>query len=145
VRAELVDVLTRTRLMDALVEDGLNVALPLCASSVDILAYNNQPSSSCHIVSVPIRVKLINRLALPQDFETELPDGLLAVLMCGNDPTEQPRTYALTPSELTFIKMVGLIAQASTAGTSASLRAALEPFAMTRGQWRRKIKAMLQS
>jgi len=148
VNPDILQALGRTRLMGELLDEGLNVALPVGDSGIDMIAYLDVSAPSCQVASIPIKIKSLRPAWSSRDIESVRAQGLLIVL-------EQARTFALTPAELTYIKMIGIIERAKanpsersrsdSGGYGATVRQALEPFAMSRGQWRKKIYDMLKA
>jgi hypothetical protein len=143
------------RLMDELLREGVNVALPMHSDDIDMLLYVKSGSAACTIVSVPINVVSCRSDGLSRHLRGASAAGLLVVIVSSIDRLQRIRNFALTPAELTVMKMIETIgrAAASRPGDSpndaqtqeATLQNALEPFAMTPGKWRRKIADFLQA
>jgi hypothetical protein len=136
--SEMLELARRARLMDQLLEDGVNIALPMGACEIDMLAYVNSRTGACRMESVPISVASFCSDALSSNLETARASGLLIALVWGTGNPEDIRTFAFTPAELTLVKMIQII------GPGAVLQNALEPFAMSPGKWRKKINAILE-
>jgi hypothetical protein len=142
--SEMLELVGRARLMDEMMEDGVNVALPMGACEMDMLAYVNSRTGPCRIVSVPINVASFCSDALSSNLEAARVSGLLIALVWGIGNPEDVRTFALTPAELTVVKMIEIIGRANACTPEVVLRNALEPFAMSPGKWRKKITAILE-
>jgi hypothetical protein len=152
--SEMRELIRRARLMDELLEDGVNVALPTGACEIDMLAYVDSRTAPRTIVSVPIKVASFSSDALSSNLEIARTSGLLIALVWGISNPELVRTFAFTPAELTVVKMIEIIERASATRSGESpnqactpdaiLQNALEPFAMSPGKWRKKIIAALE-
>ena len=150
----MLDLVGRARLMDELLEEGVNVVLPTGASEIDMLAYVDSRTAACTIVSVPIKVTSFCSDALSSNLEAARASGILIMLVWGVSNPEHVRTFAFTPAELTVMKMIGIIGRTGAAGSGepadqrrtpeAVLQNALERFAMSPGKWREKIVAILE-
>jgi hypothetical protein len=154
VQSEMLELVGRARLMDELLEDGVNVALPMGACEIDMLAYVDSRTAACRIVSVPIKVASFCSDALSSNLDATRASGLLIALVWGISNPEHVRTFAFTPAELTVVKMIEMIGRANAARSAEPpdqactretvLQNALEPFAMSPGKWRKKIIAILE-
>jgi hypothetical protein len=152
--SEMLELARRARLMDQLLEDGVNVALPMGACEIDMIAYVNSRTGACRMVSVPINVASFCSDALASNLEAARASGLLVALVWGIANPEDVRTFALTPAELTVVKMIEIIGRANAARSGeppdqactpeAVLHKALAPFAMSPGKWREKINTILE-
>jgi hypothetical protein len=152
--SEMLELVGRARLMDELLEDGVNVAVPMGACEMDILAYLDSGTAACRIVSVPIKVASFCSDALSSNLWAARASGLLIALVWDISNPEHVRTFAFTPAELTVVKMIEVIQRASAARSGerpdqactreAVLQNALEPFAMSPGKWRKKLIAILE-
>jgi hypothetical protein len=150
----MLELVGRARLMDELLEDGVNVALPMSACEIDMLAYVDSRTAAGRMVSVPIKIATCCADALSSNLEAARAPGLLIALVWGISNPEHLRTFALTPAELTVVKMIEIIERAGAARSGESpdqartreavLQNALEPFAMSPGKWRQKIIAILE-
>src|ERR1700690_1346162 len=85
--AELRELMSRARLTDELLEDGVNVALPINACEMDMLAYVNSTTVSCRMLSVPIRVASFPSPSLQKTLEATRATGVLIVLVWGARPS----------------------------------------------------------
>jgi hypothetical protein len=151
--SEMLELARRARLMDQLLEDGVNIALPMGACEIDMLAYVNSRTGACRMASVPISVASFCSDALSSNLEAARASGLLIALVWGTGNPEDIRTFAFTPAELTLVKMIEIIGRANAARSGdprdqarmpgTVLQSALEPFAMSPGKWRKKINAIL--
>src|ERR1700730_11601211 len=115
VQSEMLELVGRARLMDELLEDGVNVALPMGACEIDMLAYVDSRAAACRIVSVPIKVASFCSDALSSNLEAARASGLLIALVWGLSNPEHARTFAFTPAELTVMKMIEIIERANAA------------------------------
>src|ERR1700680_5070471 len=113
--SEMLEMVGRARLMDELLQDGVNVALPMGACEIDMLAYVDSRTTPCRIVSVPIKVASFCCDALSSNLEAARASGLLIALVWGISNPEHVRTFAFTPAELTVVKMIEIIERASAA------------------------------
>jgi hypothetical protein len=153
VESERLEFARRARLMDELLEEGVNVALPMGECAIDMLAYVNSRTDACTVVSVPIKIVSFSSDALSINLERARASGLLIALVRQIGKPEQVRTFAFTPAELTVVKMIAMCARGNSArvGESPShartpqsiLQNALEPFAISPGEWRKKIATIV--
>jgi hypothetical protein len=153
---EMLEVVARTGLMDVLLKDGVKIALPIGDNRIDMLA--SIESRAISGIWIPLRVIAVYADALSRRFEEEVlaPGLLVAVVWDTVNPiaVRTYRTFALTPAELTVVKMVALIARngAPRAAPEAHsgrteeqvLQNALEPFAISPGQWLKKLATLLK-
>jgi hypothetical protein len=152
---KMLEVVARTRLMDVLQNEGVRIAFPIGDGDVDMLASIDSRSTAG--IWIPISVIAAYSDALSGRFEHLRVPGLLVaiILDIDNADAEQAyRTFALTPAELTVVRMVVLIARRGAARAASKadsgrtsqriLQSALEPFVIGPGQWRRKFTAVLE-
>jgi hypothetical protein len=153
--SEMLELAGRARLMDELMEDGVSVALPIAACEFDMLAFVDSRTEASVLVSVPINIVSFGVDALWSNLKAARTSGLLIARVWEISNPEQVRTFALTPAELTVLKMIQMIERACPVRASrapdpscareAVAHKALEPFAMARGKWRKKIVAILEN
>jgi hypothetical protein len=116
----------RAHVIDELMAEAVNVALPVGACDIEILAFLESRTEPCGLV------------ALVWDI------GELAPI----------RSFALTPAELTLVKMIDLMdgvqaarecagAESGRARREAILQNAMKPFVMSRGEWRKKLMGIV--
>jgi hypothetical protein len=140
----------RGYLVDELMAEAINVALPVGDCDIDLLALLPSRSDPSGLVTVPIQVVVLHEDGLSRDLEVARASDILLTLVCGVGGLSPIRCYALTSSELTFLRMIGLMgganiappgagAQCASAGRNANLQSAMKQFAMFRGQWRKKL------
>jgi hypothetical protein len=154
VNIETLQLLGRARLIDELLEDGLNVALPMRAGEIDMLAYIDSSATQYPMASVPIKVKSLCSFPISTAIEGVRSPCLLTAFVWGTNAPARAPIFALTLAELVVVKMIGVInrANAAQAGgafdeayrSNAILPDVLEPYAMSVGKWRRKISALLE-
>lgn len=151
----MLEVVARTYLMDVLQHDGIKIALPISDGEMDMLA--SIESRATPGIWIPLRVIAAHADALPGRFEKVLAPGLLVAIVLDrvNPNTSRTyRTFALTPAELTVVRMVALIARKGAPRAACAvdegrtihhvLQNALEPFSISPGQWRRKFMTLLK-
>jgi hypothetical protein len=150
--SEMQQLLGRSRVMDELLEDGVNVAVTVGVGEIDMFAYVDSRTAACRIVSVPIKIASFCSDALSSNLEASRASGLLIALVWGASDPDQVRTFAFTPAELTVVKMIEIIERGGAARSGEPPNEAyspeaalnvLEPFAMSAGKWREKISAIL--
>ena len=140
----------RAHVVDELMAEAINVALPVGACDIDILAFLESRTEPCGLVSVPIQIVVSRSDALSRNLRAARVSGMLVALVWDIGELAPTRSFALTSSELTLIKMIDLMdgAQAARARAGAQsgrapretlLRNAMKPFAMSRGEWRKKL------
>jgi hypothetical protein len=136
--------------IDELMADAINVALPVGACDIDMLALLESRTEPCGLVSVPIKIVVSRSDGLSRSLDAARAHGSLVALVWDVGELAPIRSFALTSAELTLLKMIDLMdgAHAARAGAGAEpaqvrrearLRNAMKPFAMSRGQWRKKL------
>lgn len=138
-----VELLGRNRLIDELLRDNLEVALPIRDRGIDLVAYVDLSDSVSTFVARPIQMKASWRRAFGIDRKyAKFPDLLIAyVWQLGN--AADAVTYAMDYAQSCSIaESMGWTCTASweKGGYSSSsptkrLIQALEPFRMTAGSW----------
>lgn len=152
---EMFELAARARLMEELTGDGVTVAVPIGGGEIDMLASLEAPNPGSSDGWIPIKVLATSADRLGNQLEGTRVPGLLVMLISGSGNFEPVQTFALTSAELTVARMVALIARnsaesdcyTSAAGriTDGIFKHALEPFAISPGQWRQKLMAALES
>lgn len=144
----------RAHVIDELMAEAVNVALPVGACDIDILAILESRTQPCGLVSVPIQIVISRSDALSRNLQAARGLGMLVALVWDIGELAPIRSFALTAAELTLVKMIDLMdgAQAARACAGAEsgraqretvLRNALKPFAMSRGGWRKKLMGIV--
>jgi hypothetical protein len=127
-----------------------NVALPVGACDIDMLAFLESPTEPCGLVSVPIQIVVSRGDGLSRTLDAARAVGMLVALVWDVGELAPMRSFALTSAELTLVKMIDLMdgahaaracagAESARARRETILENAMKPFAMSRGQWRKKI------
>jgi hypothetical protein len=142
----------RARVMDELMAEGVNVALPVGACDVDMLAFVKSRTAPCGLVFVPIQIAVFED-GLSRNLEAALASDVLIVLVWDVGESAPIRSFALTSAELTVVKMIDLVdgtgAERAYAATDplrareSVLQNAIEPFAISPGEWRKKLMAVI--
>jgi hypothetical protein len=136
--------------IDELEAEAINVALPLGVCDIDVLAFLESRTEPGGLVSVPIRIVVSREDGLSRSLHGARALGMLVALVLDVGEFAPMRSFALTEAELTLVRMIALMdgahaaracagAELVRAPRDAILRNALEPFAMSRGQWRKKL------
>jgi len=144
----------RAHVIDELMAEAINVALPVGACDIDMLAFLESRTEPCGVVSVPIQIVVSHSDALSRNLQAARTLGMLVALVWDIGESAPIRSFALTSAELTVVKMIDLMdgAQAARAYAGAEpgraqrermLRNAMKPFAMSRGQWRKKLMGVV--
>jgi hypothetical protein len=144
----------RAHVIDELMAEAINVALPVGACDIDVLAFLESRTEPCGVVSVPIQIVVSHSYALSRNLQAARTLGMLVALVWDIGESAPIRSFALTSAELTVVKMIDLMdgAQAARAYAGAEpgraqrermLRNAMKPFAMSRGQWRNKLMGIV--
>jgi hypothetical protein len=144
----------RAHVIDELMAEAINVALPVGACDIDMLAFLESRTEPCGVVSVPIQIVVSRSDALSRNLQAAGALGMLVALVWDIGELAPIRSFALTSAELTLVKMIDLMdgARAARAYAGAEpgrsqretmLRNAMKPFAMARGQWRKKLMGIV--
>jgi hypothetical protein len=144
----------RGYIVDELMAEAINVALPVCDCDIDMLAFLPSHTEPSGLVTVPIQVVVLHEDGLSGDLKAARAPDILLTLVCGVGGLAPIRCFALTSAELIFLKMIGLMhdanvapagsgAQCAPAGRNTVLQNAMKQFAMSRGQWRRKLMGVV--
>ena len=142
-----VELLGRNRLIDELLRDDLEVALPVRDRGIDLIAYADLISATATYVARPIQMKAAwTRSFIIDQRYAEFPGLLLAYVWHLGD-RQQAVTYALSYAEaLAVADALGWTRTESwargaysTSSPSARLTGLLEPYRMAPGRWWPKI------
>ena len=144
----------RAHVIDELMAEAVNVALPVGASDIDILAFLESRTEPCGLVSVPIQIVVSRGDALSRNLQAARVLGMLVALVWDIGDLAPIGSFALTSAELTLVKMIDLMdgahaarafagAEPAPAQRETILRNAMKPFAMSRGQWRKKLTGIV--
>jgi hypothetical protein len=151
---EMLKLAARARVIDELMAEGVNVALPVGTCDIDMLAFVESRTDPCGLVSVPIQIIVLRGEGLSRNLEAARASGVLVALVWEVDELAPTRSFAFTSAELTLVKMINLMdaadAERARAGADpararreAVLQNAMKPFAMAPGQWRKKLMAIV--
>jgi hypothetical protein len=124
------------------------------ACDIDMLAFVESRTEPCGVVSVPIQIVVSHSDALSRNLQAARALGMLVALVWDIGELAPMRSFALTSAELTLVKMIDLMEGARAARAYAGaepgraqrerrLRNAMKPFAMSRGQWRKKLMGIV--
>jgi len=135
--------------------EGVRIALPIDDGEIDVFVSIDSQSVAGRWI--PVRVIAARSEELFGRFEhIRAPSLLVAIALdrANADAEQTYRTFALTPAELTVVRMVGVIVQkgSPTAACMAEsghsgpqlLQSALEPFVILPGEWRKKFTTVLR-
>jgi hypothetical protein len=151
---EMLKLTACARVMGELMAEGVDVALPVGACDIDMFAFVESRTAPCGLVSVPIQIVALHEDELLRNFEnTRGSLGLLIALVWDVHESAPIRSFAFTSAELVLVKMIDLMcgadARRACAGTNSAaareavLQNAIEPFAISPGNWRKKLMAMV--
>ncbi len=110
----------RARVIDELMAEGVNVALPVVACDIDLLAFMESRTEPCGVVPVPIQIVVSREDGLARHLETARAFGVLVALIWDAAERVPIRSFALTSAELTLVRMIDRMSAAGAARTSAS-------------------------
>jgi hypothetical protein len=145
----------RAHVIDELTAEAIATALPADFSGIDVLAFVESRTERCGLVPVPIRIVVSRGEGLLRCLQGARALGMLVALVWEVGEPAPTRSFALTAAELTLVKMIALMNGAHAAPVSAGAelvgarretipRNAIEPFAMSRGQWRKKLMGCVE-
>jgi hypothetical protein len=142
-----VELLGRNRLIDELLRDNLEVALPIRDRGIDLIAYVDLGEDVKSYVAKPIQMKASWTRAFGIDRKYEKFPGLILAYVWHLDDREQAVTFAMSFSEARGVAdAMGWTATPSwrkgvysTSQPSKKLYGLLERFEMTPGAWRRRL------
>ena len=144
--SQKVEILGRNRLIDELLRDNLEVAVPVRDHGIDLIAYADK-AATC--VARPIQMKAAWKQAFGIDQKYEkFPNLIIAYVWNLGDPL-QAVTYAMSYAEA--FEVADAMGWTKTASwkrggyvnnqPSQKLRALLEPFRMDAGTWWKRVVA----
>jgi hypothetical protein len=148
--SQKIEIIGRNRLVNELLEAGLEVAEPIRDRGVDLIAYLDVDDEIDHFVAFPIQLKVSSdrRFAVMRKYD-RFPNLILAYVW-GVGSEIAPITCALTQQEATVIaETMGWTKTASWVNggyssiISKRLQPLLEPYRMTPAAWRAKLMAMI--
>lgn len=138
----------RAHVIEELMAEAINVALPVGVCDIDMLAFLESHTKPCGLLSVPIRVVVSCQDGLLRYLRSARASGMLVALVWEVGEPAPIRSFALTSAELTLVKMIALMGGARAASADPELgrerqetilQNVIKPFAMSRGRWRRKL------
>ena len=99
----------RAHVIDELMAEAINVALPVGACDIDILAFLESRTEPCGLVSVPIQIIVSRGDALSRNLRAARVLGMLVALVWDIGELAPIQSFALTSAELTLVKMIDLM------------------------------------
>ncbi|MBN1119447.1 MAG: hypothetical protein JXJ17_00080 [Anaerolineae bacterium] len=148
--SQTIEIIGRNRVVNELLEAGIEVALPLRDRGIDLIAYLDLDEDLDEFVAVPIQMKASTRFAIYKKY-AKFP-SLLYVYVWGLNNDQDEVTYALTHEEAFLIaEEMGYTKTASwesggyTATPSRRLVELLQPHVMSPETWREKILSIMYS
>lgn len=141
--SQKVELLGRNRLIDELLRDNLEVALPVRDRGIDLIAYADLSENVSTYVARPIQMKAAWKQAFAIDRKYEKFPGLIIAYVWNLSRPMEAVTYAMNYREsFSIAEQMGWTRTASwERGSYASnapgkrLLELLEPFKMTAGSW----------
>lgn len=138
---QTVELLGRNRLVEQLLEAGLEVALPLRDHGIDLIAYADRCEPS--FVACPIQMKAATLKSFGIDRKYEKFPNLIHAFVWGVGAVEEVETYALTHKEAVAVgHAMGYTCTASwkaglytTSNPSRKLVKLLQQYRMTPPRW----------
>jgi len=150
---ELLKLVANARVMDELTAEGVNVALPLGACGIDMIAFVESARGDRSHVFVPIQIVVLRDQETSIHLAAARSSDVLTALVWDRGARAPTQSFALTSVELTVVKMIDLLHGAdakradaeadSVAARDSVLRHAIAPYAMSPGKWRKKLAAMI--
>ena len=146
-----VELLGRNRLIDELLRDDLEVALPVRDRGIDVIAYVDLISATAAYVARPIQMKAAWTRSFMIDKRYSRFAGLILAYVWHLDDRERAVTFAMSYEEavgvadtMGWTKTESWSRGAySTSNPSARLTSLLEPYRMGQGKWRPRILGRL--
>jgi len=144
------EIIGRNRLINELLEAGLEVAMPIRDRGVDLIAYIDIDDEIDRFIAFPIQLKVSTdrRFSVMRKYN-RFPNLIIAYVW-GIGDGGNAVTYALTQQESTAIaESMGWTATASWEKgfyhsiTSKKLSQLLEPYVMTPTAWRTKLLSLI--
>ncbi len=142
--SQKVELLGRNRLIDELLRDDLEVALPIRDRGIDLIAYADLSEAVTQYVARPIQMKAAWTRSFVIDRKYERIRGLIIAYVWHLNDRERATTFALTHGESVLVgEAMGWTATASwrrggaysTSLPSSRLLGLLEPYRMDKGRW----------
>jgi hypothetical protein len=143
-----------SRLRDELLGEGIRVALAIGSRELDLIASVEFSDAVGPSAWIPIKIVAAGADELVASLEDVRPSGLVIALVCRSGKAEAVQAFAFTPTELIVVKMIALMKRRSeprsfervdpTGVRELTLPDEIEPFAISPGQWRTKLLAMLK-
>ncbi len=148
---QTIELIGRNRVVNELLEAGIEVALPLRDRGIDLIAYLDLDDDRDAFVATPIQMKASTRFSIDEKY-AKFPN-LLYVYVWGIGNDREEATYALTYAEaLAIAQEMGYTQTASWEEGSYSARPSrrlvelLTPYVMTTPEaWREKIISVHRS
>lgn len=145
--SQKVELLGRNRLIDELLRDNLEVALPIRDRGIDLIAYVDLGEDVKSYTARPIQMKAAWTRAFSLDRKYEKFPGLILAYVWHLGNRDQAVTFAMTYSEAQGIAEAMSWTKAaswerggySTSQPSRKLYGLLERFEMKRGAWRSRL------
>ncbi len=149
---QTIEIIGRNRLINELLEAGMEVALPLRDRGIDLIAYADSGSSITAFVAFPIQMKASSKRHFSIDKKYEKFPNLIHAFVWGISLVAPSMTFALTyPEAVEIGNQLGWTKTISwqrgaynTQKPSKELIALLEPYRMTREAWKQTINNLLQ-
>jgi len=147
---QVIELVGRNRLVNELLEGGIEVALPMRDRGIDLLVYLDRGDDLEQFIAVPIQLKVSSgsRFTVQQKYSSF--PNLLMVYLWGIGADEKAETFALTqPEAVSIADTMGWTKTASwergmyTAVISSKLRALLEAYRITPPDWRAKLQQVM--
>ena len=150
---ELLQLVANAHVIDELTAEGVNVALPLGACGIDLIAFVESVGKDRARTFVPIHIVVLRDDTTPINREPARSSDVLTALVWDRGTRAPIQSFALTSAELTVVKMIDLIDGAdvkraddetgSAGARDSVLRHAIARYAMSPGKWRKKLAAMI--
>jgi hypothetical protein len=148
---EMLQLTANARVMEELAADGINVALPLDACEIDMIACVDSRNEPQSMDFVPIHIVVLRENETFGKLDTAGRLNVLTALVWKRGKEAAMRSFALTSAELVLLKTIDVIDRPAlmstkTAATPARMSAlsdAIEAFAMSPGRWRKKLRAII--
>lgn len=141
--SQIIDLLGRNRLVDELLQAGLDVAVPVKQRGIDLIVYAQQSDGS--FVASPLQIRSSAGRSFSIDHTNEKMANLIYAFVWGVG-TEKVATYALTQREMQRVgESTGFsLMQSSQRALYAespnrSLLAEIERFKMSPESWKKKL------
>jgi hypothetical protein len=144
---QAIEIIGRNRLVNELLQAGLEVALPLRDHGIDLIAYADSGEGVTAFVACPIQMKAASGKAFSIDRKYEKFPNLIHAFVWNVTSPDGAETYALTHGEAIAIgDKMGWTRTPSwgrgsyvTSSPSRKLLELLVPYRMTPEAWRQKV------